>query len=404
MRLLLLSHNYAPELTGIGKYNGEMCEWLAEQGYEVRVVTAPPHYPEWRIAKGYRRFLYQSETLSGIDVWRCPIWVPKKPRGLTRILSQLSFAISSFPVMIRMAFWKPDITLCIEPPIMCTPTALLTASLCRGKAWLHVQDFEVDVAFELGVVKSRGLMKIVSAIEKALMRKFYKVSTISSAMLKRLKAKELQESQTFLFPNWVDIHQISPIETHTSYRDELNIPSSSIVLLYSGNIGQKQGLEILIEAARALADRSDIAFIICGSGAMARQLKESSKDLHNIHWLPLQPLNKLNELLGTADIHLLPQKPDVAELLMPSKLLGMLASGRPVLATAGQETEVALAIEGAGRRINPGDTQAFTQEIVSLAENPELRRELGEQARKHAINRFSQEHILTQLDGTLKNL
>ncbi|HSY01424.1 MAG TPA: glycosyltransferase, partial [Acidobacteriaceae bacterium] len=116
MRILLLGLNYAPELTGIGKYSGEMMEWLAGRGHEVRVVTTPPYYPAWQVWAGYRWWQYRREVSSaGVGIWRCPIWVPKKPGGLTRILHLGSFALSSVPVMLGQAAWGPEVVITVEP-------------------------------------------------------------------------------------------------------------------------------------------------------------------------------------------------------------------------------------------------------------------------------------------------
>jgi len=148
VRLLLYGINFSPELVGIGKYSGELASWLAEQGDEVRVITAPPYYPAWRVQAPYSGWHYQREEGRVSAVLRCPLWVPAKPSGLTHILHLLSFALSSFIPVLWQATWRPDIVLVIEPPFFCAPAAWLTARLCGAKACLHVQDFEVDAAFD----------------------------------------------------------------------------------------------------------------------------------------------------------------------------------------------------------------------------------------------------------------
>ena len=136
MRILINSINYSPELTGIGKYTGEMAEWLAEQGYDVRVVTAPPYYPAWRVAEGYSAGWYGREIVVGVTVFRCPLWVPKKPTGVTRILHLASFALSSFPLMLWSGlFWRPNIVFVIEPPLFCAPAAWMSARIGGARAW-----------------------------------------------------------------------------------------------------------------------------------------------------------------------------------------------------------------------------------------------------------------------------
>jgi colanic acid biosynthesis glycosyl transferase WcaI len=188
MRILVQSINYAPELTGIGKYTSEMCGWLAARGHEVRVITAPPYYPEWCIRKGYRGWSYRREVIDGVRVERCPIWVPANPSGAKRLLHLVSFALFSLPLMLRSIPWRPQVVIVIEPPLFCAPGAWLTARLSGGKAWLHVQDLEVDAAFSLGILPP--LFKtFVTYFERAVVRRFDAISTISVAMRERLILK-----------------------------------------------------------------------------------------------------------------------------------------------------------------------------------------------------------------------
>ena len=147
--------NYWPELTGIGKYTGEMAQWLVSRGHDVRVIAAPPYYPQWSILKGYTGSRWQLDVVHGVRVYRCPLWIPTKLSGVKRLLHLASFALSSIPVMFWQLLWRCDVLLVIEPPLVCAPTAILVARLSRAKAWLHIQDFEVDAAFDLGFTFSR---------------------------------------------------------------------------------------------------------------------------------------------------------------------------------------------------------------------------------------------------------
>ncbi len=395
--------NYSPELTGIGKYSGEMAEWLSQQGHDVRVVTAPPYYPEWQVPADYNQWSYKRTIGRGeIDVWRCPLYVPSKPSGLKRIIHLASFALSSFPIMLRQLFWRADVVIVIEPALFCAPAAWLTARLSGAKCWLHVQDFEVDAAFDLGILSSGWLRSLVLKIEKVLMRCFDRVSTISDQMINRLGSKGVLTDRQVFFPNWVDVDHIFPLKTISKLREQLEIPSSDIVYLYSGNMGEKQGLEIIVEAARRLIDHKNIIFVMCGHGAAYPRLRELAEGLENIHWLPLQPLDKLNDLLNMADVHLLPQKADAADLVMPSKLTGMLASGCPVLATVFEETQIAEVLESSGVIVPPEDTDAFVTAILKLAENAEQRQEFGKNAREYAVKNLGRDAVLSQFEDDLR--
>lgn len=404
MRILIVSINYAPELTGVGKYTGEMAEWLGTNGHDVRVVTAPPYYPEWHVAKGYASWAYRMEDAGGVRIWRCPLWVPSKPSGLKRILHLASFAISSFPVMLRQLLWRPDLVIAIEPPLFCAPSAWLCARLSGGKAWLHIQDFEVDAAFELGILRARWLRRVVAYLESMLMRRFDRVSTISHNMKQRLTRKKVSTEKTVLFSNWVDVAAIFPQPEPSAMRKELSIPDNVAVALYSGNMGEKQGLEIVLEAAAQLEGEEAIHFVMCGEGAARDRLQKKYAGLKNVRWLPLQPLERLNDLLNMANIHLLPQKSGAEDLVMPSKLTGMLASGRPVVATANIGSQIEQVVRSCGIVVEPDNIEQFRDAVLRLAKDEALAASLGKQGRAYALNHLDRNTIMQEFDERIRGL
>jgi colanic acid biosynthesis glycosyl transferase WcaI len=402
MRILIYSTNFAPEPTGIGKYSGEMAAWLADHGHDVRVVAAPPYYPEWRTDPKYAWPPFRREQWRGVDVWRAPLWVPKSPSGLTRIVHLLSFAIMSFPVMMWQAFWRPDLVLTVAPAFVCAPAALLTARLARAKSWLHLQDFEIDVAFGLGLLKGELLQRIVLRMERWILRRFDTVSTISGRMIERLLTKGVAQERTRYFPNWVDVSRTRHGVAKGSYRTELGIPNDAVVALFSGTLGGKQGLMVIPAAASLLRSRQNTVFVICGDGLMKPDLEAAVAGLSNVRLLPLQPADRLAELLGMADIHLLPQSPDAADLVLPSKLSGMLASGRPVIATCRADTEISEIVSQCGLVVAPQDSTALARAVGRLADDKPMRLELGRRARALAESNFDREAVLSALFGSLK--
>ena len=401
MRLLIYSLNYTPELTGIGKYTGELGEWFSRRGHDVRVITGIPYYPEWKVSKNYRWWTYKEENILGCTVIRCPVWVPSRPSAVKRILHLVSFALSSMPMAIREAFWKPDIIFVVEPPLFCSPIAWIVSVISRASSWLHIQDFEVDAAFDLGLIKANWLKQLVLLIERGVIQRFDRVSTISNAMIQRLKNKGVSESRRLLFPNWVDTHKIFHITGGNSLRTELGIDNNHIIALYSGNMGEKQGLEIIIDAAKILINEPQLKFVMCGDGAAYNRLRILGQDVSNIQWLNLQPVERLNELLNIADIHLLPQRADAADLVMPSKLTGMLASGRPVVATANPDTEVWQVVQKCGVTVSPGDAKSFADAILLLANDSDKRAKLGCAARQYAEQQFDHDVVLSCFEKEL---
>jgi colanic acid biosynthesis glycosyl transferase WcaI len=396
MKFLIYSANFAPDLTGIGKYSGDMAQWLVRQGHTVRAVAAPPYYPKWTLDNRYSTYKYKRENLNGIGIWRAPLWVPSSPTGLTRVLHLVSFAVTSVPLMLRQILWRPDAVITVAPAFVCAPMGWLTARLSRAQAWLHLQDFEVDVAFRMGMLKGGLMKRVVQRFERAVLRRFDCVSSISDRMVDLLVQKGVPKARTLLFPNWVDTQGISPDRSGSEYRRELGIAQDAVVVLFSGTLGAKQGLMVLPKVATRLVGRRDIVFVICGDGLLKPQLAAYAQRLPNLHLLPLQPLARLGDLLSMADIHMLPQSPNAADLVMPSKLTGMVASGRPVIATCSPGTEIAKVVTQCGVVVPPEDESALTAAILDLADDPQKRRRLGRRARAWAESNLERDQVLNR--------
>jgi colanic acid biosynthesis glycosyl transferase WcaI len=406
MRLLIYGINFAPELTGIGKYSGEMAEWFASRGHQVEVVTAPPYYPQWEVAAGYKNRLNREVwgSTGNIHVHRAPLWVPARVNGLTRLLHLFTFAVTSAPLLLWTMRRRPDVLFVVAPTMMTVPIGLIAGTFFRVPTWLHIQDFEVDAMLEMGVVPGAGIIaRGALAFERFLMKRFKRVSSISTRMCERLIRKGVHSHRVVEFKNWVDLDSIFPVNGFNSYRKQLNIADDVTIVLYAGNLGEKQGLEVLIAAIRILSTRLDIQFVIAGDGAASARLQADSTDLMNIRWLSLQPLEKLNELLNLANIHVLPQRADAADLVMPSKLTGMLASGVATLGTAHADTQLGMVLECCGVRVEPGDASALADAIQTLADDPSRRAVLGQIGRQYAIEQMSRDAILTKAEAELES-
>lgn len=301
--------------------------------------------------------------------------------------------------------FRPDVVFTIAPSLQTAPAGLLAARLFGAKAWLHIQDFEVDSAFSLGILSGGTLRRAAEGCERTLLRRFDRVSTISAKMMERLADKGVAEENRIESPNWVDTAIVHPQDRMTLIRTELGLKPDTVVALYSGSMTLKHGLETVVEAARALQQpQPNLMFVFCGAGAIRNDLIEWTRGLPNVRFLGLQPAERLSELLSTADIHLLPQRAEVADLVLPSKLAPMLASGRPVLTMAAPGTQLATEIEGAGIVIPAGDPAALTAALTQLAGDVSLRQRLGETARNQAVRRWDMQAILRRLEAALDAL
>lgn len=409
MRILIYGINYAPELVGIGKYTSEMTEWLVQQGHEVKVITAPPYYPYWRVQKPYRAWVYRRERIKGVDVIRCPLWVPGCPSGMKRLFHLFSFSFFSFPVLLWSVRWQPDVVITIEPSFLTVLLGGMVSSFWGIKSWLHIQDFELDAAFSLGILSNRKLSRWVSVLERSTMRRFDRVSSISGAMVERLHKKGVEAGKSRLFLNWVDTVNIRPLHEPASLREEWSIPKTSKVVLYSGNMGQKQGLDVVPKLAKELIGRRpEILFLMVGDGAVRQELEKVAEreNLHNMRFLPLQPLEKLSALLAIAEVHLVLQRRGIADLVMPSKLSAILSAGGVPLVTADPGTELFKVVHDSqlGIVVKPESPESILQGLLLLLDNSELCRTFQKRAREYAERELKKEKILKQFESQLFDL
>ena len=396
MKILIYGINFSPELTGIGKYTGEMAYWFADQGHDVRVITAPPYYPEWQVHEGYRTNWFSTEQHNNLRVYRCPLYVPEKVSTLKRLLHLASFSFSSFFPLLAQTSWKPDLVICVAPSLFCAPGALLLSKLTGATSVLHIQDFEVDAMLGLGMAKAGMAARLASAFERWCLRSFQYVSTISHSMLTRAGTKGVSPDNLLLFPNWSEVERFTSVDPAAvqELSRKFDIPADHKVVLYSGNIGEKQGLEIVINAAKELVDQK-ILFLIVGNGAGKEKLEAlaAEQQLMNVSFLPLQPYELLPTLLKLADCHLVVQKRGVADAVLPSKLTNILAVGGNAVITAEPETELGklcLSYPGIGVCVEPEQTDALVAGIKKAMRLPAE----NETAKEYASENLAKENIL----------
>lgn len=407
MNLILNSLNYSPELTGIGKYNGEMCPELVKRGLNVTAVVAPPYYPEWQVHKGFNAFTFNSREVEGVNVIRCPLYVPKNVTTIKRVIHLGSFAISSFFALISQLFKKPDVIMLVQPTLFCAPFTLLYAKLTGAKAIMHIQDYEVDALFGLGLMGEGKMSCFVKRIESWLMKRFDAVSTISYSMIENAKRKGVDESKIIHFPNWSDTDFVTPQTCGAALKQEWGFKPTDKIVLYAGNIGNKQGLEVVLDAAKHYQTQPNVKFVLVGAGAYVDTLKANANqlNLNNVVFMPLQPWEKVPQMLALADIHLVVQKKGAADAVLPSKLTNILSAGGHALVTAEPHTElgqIANRHTGIYDCVEPENTAAFIEGLELI-----LNRDLTTHnlvARQFAETYLAKNKILDQFVTDLNKL
>ncbi len=393
--LVIAGINFAPERVGVGKYSGEMAFWLAARGMDVHMACAPPYYPDWAVQAPYRAGRLLRESMHGVDVVRCPLWVPHSPTAFKRILHLMSFALGVIPGLLTLRRTHPQWVIAIVPTLFSAPVALLAAKMWGARTWVHIQDFELGAASGLNMGLIAGFARMGSRLEAWLLRRFDRVSTISQEMDLRLAEYGVPESRRFLLPNWVDVQHIRPDVDTRAVRAQLDVHADDVVMLYSGSLSVKQDLELVFEAARmALPANPKLHLVICGDGPRKSFLQQLARGLPRVQWYPSRSFEDFPAWLAAADIHLLPQKIGAEAQVMPSKLGGMMASGRAVIATAMPCTALGEAVESCGLVTSPGDALALSRAMLKLAADADLRSTLGSAGRQVALKTLAQDAIL----------
>ncbi len=405
MRVTIVGINYAPDPTGIPVYTTGLAEYLVGQGHAVTMYTGFPYYPRWAKDTQDHGRLFRSETINGVAVRRHYIYVPSRPSALKRMLHELSFVCS---VTLGYLFGpKADLTIIISPPLFIGIPVALIAKLKRSRTIFHVQDLQPDAAIDLGMLRPGALTSLFFFLEKITYRLADRISTISQGMLEKIASKGVPRPKLTLFRNWAHDNLVSPMATETRYRQEWNL-TGRFVVLYSGNMGVKQGLDSVLHAADALSGYRDIVFLIVGDGGEKEALMEraTAMRLDNVQFRPLQSMEHLSELLATADVAVIPQKRGVKDIVLPSKLGNLLASGRPVIAAAEPDTEFGKIVleSGCGVLVEPGNGEQIAAAILGMLNVPDDRTRMGGNGRRYMETELSGAAVLGGIGGRIEAL
>ncbi|OCX54540.1 glycosyltransferase WbuB [Mucilaginibacter sp. PPCGB 2223] len=401
-RILLISHNFSPEPTGIGKYNGDMFDWLLKHGYDCTVVTTYPYYPYWKVQPPYKNRWYKKEVLTDaasggrLTVYRCPSYVPANPTGKKRMIQDFSYWTSMFWVVQKLIALKKkhDYIITVAPPFHLGYLAWYYKKIKGGKLIYHIQDLQIEAAQELNILSNPKLFNMLYSAERKILQGSDFVSSISDGMIKRIAAKAKRD--VLFFPNWTDTSSFFPVENRNELKVKWGFEPKQFVCLYSGSIGEKQGLENIIYCADLLKGDAQIQFVICGTGPYKPKLEElvAAKGLNNVKFLPLQDRDVFNEFLNMADVHLVIQKGNAGDLVMPSKLTTILSVGGASVVTATPGTSLYEVVEkyDVGFIVKPDDYKALAGMIAEISKKDIAHQR--EQSRKYALEFLDIDNVM----------
>lgn len=402
MKIILWGINYRPEATGIAPYNAELAEYLNSEYHEVSVVTGFPYYPHWRKEPGDRRQLFRTEQINGVNVFRCAQYVPEQATTVRRILHELSFGLSS---LLRVLFLpRADIYIVVSPPLFLGFCAWVATLFKRSRYVFHVQDLQPGAAVGLGMVKGRSFIRALYALERFAYRHAAAVSGISEGMMEELRRKGVRARKRIYFPNWLRTSGAKP-EERGAFRRKFDLPADHLLAVYSGNLGRKQGIDILLDAAVRLKAEA-VTLLICGAGAEREALAEraAALSLSNLRLMPLLSDEDYALMLADADVGLITQASGTGQYFFPSKLLSLLQAGLPVLTVADTNSELARAVQEGGFGINvaPGCADELAQALCVLAVDPARQERLRHNTRW--VQRFSPAAVLPQFARQLEQI
>ncbi|WP_353777087.1 WcaI family glycosyltransferase [Winogradskyella sp. 3972H.M.0a.05] len=396
--ITLISLNYAPEDSAIGLYSTQWAEFLSKQGYNISVLTAFPYYPQWRINNDYRqKSTFLKEEENGIKIYRYKQYVPSKPTFFKRVVHMLDFTFGTFINSYKIK--KSDLVIAVVPFTTSTLIGYILKKRLKAKLWIHIQDFEFDAAIQTGLGNKKSILfSFLFRIEKWLFSKADIASTISKSMIKKLSNKT--SSDKFYFPNWIDENFVNPKRSNT----HKYLSSQKIKLLYSGNIGDKQDWSTFVKFCNELnPDIYDI--IIVGDGSMKKWLQEELRDNNNVTIHPPVPYQELSDLLCSCDAHLLFLKQDVIDTVMPSKVLGMMASEKPSIVIGHGKSEVKSIIdESKGGLYFTEYSDAIIEMVNDLFQNENDYLNMGKNARAYILDHFSKEQIMSSFIEKLSEI
>ena len=397
MKIQVLSQSFYPDHSGISLYASEFAFYAAEKGNQVEVITGFPFYPYWKKRKEDRRKLFATDNVHNVKILRGYIYVPQNPTTFKRVIHEISLLL--FICLNFFRAKKPDMIVVFTTPILLGFIGVIFKKLYGCKLIINVQDFQLEAASSLGMAKSKMMFNILSGLEKFSYRHADIVTSISTSMYNILKDnKRLEEDKIGLWPNWINKEDYVLDDNDKGiFRAKHNIRSNDVVIAYAGNVGLKQGLEILVDLAEYYRNNKQLKFFVIGEGAALPSLKEyaEEKNINNLLFLPLLSSAEYIHFLNDLDIFFLPQKKTDFDVYFPSKLLGLIAAKKVILLSADKQSELFKTIEtnNIGFPSEYGDIEAVRVYVDEILYNIEKTNQVKRNADRY-VSQFDRDIVL----------
>jgi colanic acid biosynthesis glycosyl transferase WcaI len=383
VKLAVLCPHFAPDTAPTGVVITRIVEELAARGHRIDVVTALPWYEHHRVEPAWSGRPVRTEVTAWGSVTRVHPF-PTDKRSIARRAAGFG-GFSALAGLSGLRGGRVDAVLAMSPPLTLGLTGWGVATARRGPLVFNIQDVFPDVAVELGAITDERVISAARRLEQLTYRCARAVTVLSDDLRDNVAAKlpPDQRDKVRVIPNFVDTDAIRPADRANGYRRQLGLTTETVVM-YAGNVGLSQSLDLLVVAAEKLADRDDVVFVVNGGGSARPALEQRAAGLANLRFVDYQPTERLPEVLAAADIHVVPLKRGLARSSVPSKTYSILAAGRPLLASVDPGTEVARVVQRAqsGLAVEPDDPAAFVDALTTLIEAPAQRAAMGAAGRR----------------------
>ena len=392
MNLLVICPHFDPDVAPTGVVMSRIAHELIARGNRLHVVTSLPWYQHHAIDAGWDGQLVRTERTDWGRISRVHPFPTDKRNIPARALAFGGFtALASLVGAFGQV--RPDAVLAMSPPLTLGLAGRIAATVRRAPLVFNIQDVFPDVAIELGLLSGDRVIRGARALERVSYRISDAVTVLSDDLAENVRAKitiglegeraQVQAEKVRVIPNFVDTNAIRPAARENSYREQYGLIGKKVVM-YAGNVGFSQSLNLVLDAARSFeASRPDVVFVINGGGSARPDLERDAAQLPNVRFVDMQPIERLPEVLAAGDIHVVPLRAGLAWSSVPSKLYSILAAGRPIVASVDPGTEVERTIERAraGIAVPPDDPRAFASALGELIDDSDRADSMGASGR-----------------------
>ncbi len=403
MKILIISPNYPPEIGGAAHLISELAVSLKARGHRVTVLTGYPRYNIKAMPSRYRQSLWMHEILNGIIVKR--IRIPSLPRTskIARGLEHLVFGLwlSALTALVPRA----DVAMVFSPPLTVPWMVCLIGRLKRMPVVVNIQDLFPLEAVQLGMLTNPLLIRLFEVMERQVYSLAARVTVHSPGNKEHVVRQAAERDRVHVVDNWVDLDRIRPGDSDNDFSRRHGL-GDRFVVSYAGTMGWAQDMGTIIRSAGRLSEHDPILFLLVGDGVEKPKAQALSREmgLENILWLPIQPWSVYPEILAASDVCLINLHPELRTPVVPSKLLGIMAAARPVLASLPAESDARRIIADArcGLCVDAGDDEGLAAAIAKLASDRALGRGMGLRGRSYAEAQFSREACTGKMEAVLK--